>query len=151
VSPMTCYRKYDRAVCQDSVAEYRTVRDQSEAMPDIFATGRVDHNRSLPSAKITIVSNAAMHTPRPSWVKSRDYRTATRMAASPQSADITLAIYLRCRRDGLDAMERRRSRRRKGRQSGDLHRSPLATARSRNAALLERRCDGPQRLTTGRL
>ena len=33
-----------------------------------FATGRVDHNRSLPSAKITIVSNAAMHTPRPSWV-----------------------------------------------------------------------------------
>ncbi len=29
-----------------------------------------------------------MHTPLPSWVISRHYRTATAMAASPQSADI---------------------------------------------------------------
>ena len=64
---MTRHRKYDRAVRQDSVEEYRTVRDQSATMPDIFnPSGRLQSFLAL--RKITIVSNAAMHTPRPQRV-----------------------------------------------------------------------------------
>jgi hypothetical protein len=36
MSPMTCYRKYERAVRQGSLAEYRTAMDQSAAMPDML-------------------------------------------------------------------------------------------------------------------
>jgi hypothetical protein len=46
--------------------EYRTVTDQSAAMPDILAVGET----TIAPAKIGIVSTAAMHTPLPSWVKS---------------------------------------------------------------------------------
>jgi hypothetical protein len=37
-----------------------------------------------PSAKISILSIAAMHTPLPRWVKTRIYRIATLTPASPQ-------------------------------------------------------------------
>ena len=47
-------------------------------------------------------------------VKTGGYRTATAMAGSPQITDITWQTYLRCRRDHLAVMERRRLRRRKG-------------------------------------
>jgi hypothetical protein len=49
-----------------------------------------------------------------SWVKTRIYRTATATAASPRITDITWQTYLRCRRDHLAVMERRRLRQRKG-------------------------------------
>jgi hypothetical protein len=42
------------------------------------------------------------------------YRTATAMAGSPRITDITWQTYLRCRRDDLAVMARRRLRQRKG-------------------------------------
>jgi hypothetical protein len=52
---------------QPRMVGYRIVRDQSARIPSILQPVAVDHDCFSPSAKINIVSNAAMHPPLPRW------------------------------------------------------------------------------------